>query len=121
MQPPSTGQQPFPTTVAQASLPFSTGQATSMPAAQASVPSPTPSALQAEDLYAYQKCTIMIVVQLRPQVEDGRPRSVLLPKFGPKKWQRMAVSLKEGQTVTEELWKGRAREGRETLERDVIR
>jgi hypothetical protein len=78
MQPPSTGQQPFPTTVAQANLPFSTGQATSMPAAQASVQSPTPSALQAEDLYAYQKCTIMIVVQLHPQVEDGRPRSVLL-------------------------------------------
>jgi hypothetical protein len=49
-----------------------------MPAAQASVQSPTPSALQAEDLYVYQKCTIMIVVQLHPQVEDGRPRSVLL-------------------------------------------
>ena len=46
---------------------------------------------------------------------------MVIPKFGPKKWQRMAVSLKEGQTVTEELWKGRAREGRETLERDVIR
>src|SRR5947209_19934712 len=53
-------------------------QPASTSAEQAAVQSPTVSAPQTEDLYAYQKCTIMIVVQLRPQVEDGRPRPVLL-------------------------------------------
>jgi hypothetical protein len=51
---------------------------TSAEQVQASVPSPMPSVPQPEDLYTYQKCTIMIVVQLRPQVEDGCARPVLL-------------------------------------------
>ncbi len=31
-----------------------------------------------EDLYDYQKCTVMIVIQLRPQREEGGTRPVLL-------------------------------------------
>lgn len=38
----------------------------------------SPFAPQPEDLYTYQQCTIMIVVQLRPQVADSHSRPVLL-------------------------------------------
>ena len=38
----------------------------------------TPQASSHEDLYDYQKCTVMIVIQLRPQREAGGPRPVLL-------------------------------------------
>lgn len=75
---PPTGQPSFPTTVAQARLSPEgvppTAQ-TTRTLAEHSWPS---SASQTEDLYAYQKCTIMIVVQLRPQAEDGHARPVLL-------------------------------------------
>lgn len=43
-----------------------------------SIPVQIPQAISTEDLYDYQKCTIMIVIQLRPQREAGEPRSVLL-------------------------------------------
>jgi hypothetical protein len=46
----------------------------------------------------------------------------LIPKFGPKKWQGKAVSLREGEARTEELWKGRAREKGEHRKRhDTIK
>ncbi len=87
---PSTEQNAVPITSAQADIPAEAASpaaqaanvSTGIPAEQASaflpVQSLTPLVLQPEDLYAYQKCTIMIVVQLRPQVEGGRPRPVLL-------------------------------------------
>lgn len=67
---------------------------TGIPAEQTPVSLPIqsspPSVLQPEDLYAYHKCTIMIVVQLRPQGEAGHPRPVLL-------------SVHNGTTNTEDL------------------
>jgi hypothetical protein len=88
----SVGQQAVPAT-AQADIPSKAAvSSTNMSAeqVQASVPSPTLSVPPPEDLYTYPKCTIMIVVQLRPQVEDGRPRPVLL-------------SVQNGTTNTEDL------------------
>jgi len=43
------------------------------------------------------------------------------PKFSPKKWQGKAVSWRAGRAKTEEPWKGRAREGRETINSSVTR
>ena len=43
-----------------------------------STPAQTPQASSPEGLYDYQKCTVMIVIQLRPQREAGGPRPVLL-------------------------------------------
>lgn len=57
------------------------------PQAGPSVPAGSPSSSStpttngqgsAEDLYDYRKCTIFIVVQLRPETEAGQPRQVLL-------------------------------------------
>lgn len=50
------------------------------PETRASVPArvPTPPATPSEDLYTYEKCTLMLVMQLRPQQQENGPRSVLL-------------------------------------------
>jgi len=82
----STEQNAVPITPAQADMLTEAASPANVPTgisaeqASASLPvqSSLPSVPQPEDLYAYQKCTIMIVVQLRPQVEAGHPRPVLL-------------------------------------------
>jgi hypothetical protein len=53
---------------------------TSKPAVQTSVPArvQTSPAPPPEDLYTYEKCTIMLVMQLRPQQQENGSRSVLL-------------------------------------------
>ena len=75
---PSTPSQTISVPVAQAGIPAEGASSAEQASTSLPVQSLPSSALPSEDLYAYQKCTIMIVVQLRPQVEDGRPRSVLL-------------------------------------------
>jgi len=104
MQPsaPSTEQNAVPVTAAEADIPTEAASPavptasvpTDIPAEQASASLPVlsspPSVLPPEDLYAYEKCTIMIVVQLRPQIEAGCPRPILL-------------SVHNGTTNTEDL------------------
>ncbi len=78
-QPPPPANQvavPSETTVRQAA-PEQKGTTTAALSA-ASVSSSTPRALQPEDLYDFDKCTIVAVVQFRPRKEGGHPRQVLL-------------------------------------------
>ncbi len=75
---PSTGQHAVLPTATQARLPAEGVSPTAQTARTLAEQSPPSSASQTEDLYAYHKCTIMIVVQLRPQMEDGHARPVLL-------------------------------------------
>jgi hypothetical protein len=73
-QPPSPVHQaavPLEPTAGQKEIPSAASSATSL------TPSP-PRALQPEDLYDFDKCTIVAVVQLRPKREVGHPRQVLL-------------------------------------------
>ena len=61
-------------TTTQKDIPASTQK----PTTPVSTSAQTPQAISTEDLYDYQKCTVMIVIQLRPEREEGEPRSVLL-------------------------------------------
>ena len=53
---------------------------TTAPVVQASAPAhaQTPPAPPPEDQYTYEKCTVMLVMQLRPQQQENGSRSVLL-------------------------------------------
>lgn len=53
-------------------------ETTQVSSASSSTPVQIPEVSPSEDLYNYQKCTVMIVIQLRPQREADGPRSVLL-------------------------------------------
>jgi hypothetical protein len=88
--PASTSAQPPPSSPEETVTEASTGGQTSVATIAQKAPSlqdgspPSPSVPTTnrqgtgEDLYDYRKCTIFIVVQLRPEVEAGQPRRVLL-------------------------------------------
>jgi hypothetical protein len=68
----TTGEQTPAATMAQTAPSVSAGSppSPSMPTAHRQV--------SGEDLYDYRKCTIFIVVQLRPEAQAGQPRQILL-------------------------------------------
>lgn len=90
MQPETTTQQEessspaTPVEVTQSgALPASAGEspaapgAAPVPAVPASTPAPA-AGKPVEDRYVYEQCTIVLVVQVRPQTEAGQPRQVVL-------------------------------------------
>ncbi len=64
---------------AQADIPAEVTKSVTQVSALSPARAPTPP----EDLYEYQKCTVMIVIQLRPQrqVDGSRARPVECPEW----------------------------------------
>src|SRR5438128_8693888 len=83
MQPETTTQQEEPSSaatplsLAASETPAQAVQPAPLPEGSGATPAPA-AGKPAEDRYVYEQCTIVLVVQVRPQTEAGQPRQMVL-------------------------------------------